>query len=93
MGQTALKHERIPNFPEVVESPEDHILLAHCGYLGVLPQSFSTEWTLKPKVLAIVDDNASAIDARLPTGDITLSKLHSSMDRITVVEGSLKGYV
>jgi hypothetical protein len=93
MGQAALKHERISNFPEVVEQPENHILVAHCGYLGVLPHSFSTGWTLKPKVLAIVDDNATAIDARLPTGDITLAKLTPMFDKMSVVEGILKGYV
>lgn len=91
MGQAALKHERISNFPDVAE-PENHILVAHCGYLGVLPQSFATEWTLRPKVLAIVDANATAIDARLPTGDMTLAKLHPSFNKITVAEGSLVGY-
>jgi hypothetical protein len=91
MGQAALKHEKIPNFPEVTE-PENHLLLAHCGYLGVLPQSFSTEWTLRAKVLAIVDENATAIDARLPAGDITMAKLHPSFDKLSVVEGSLMGY-
>jgi hypothetical protein len=91
MGQAALKHERIEAFPEV-EEPENHILAAHCGYLGVVPTSFSTEWTLKPKVLAIVDENATAIDARMPTGDITLAKLHPTLDTMTVVEGTLEGY-
>lgn len=91
MGQAALKHERIPDFP-AVDEPENHILVAHCGYLGVLPQSFSTEWSLRPKVLAIVDDNATAIDARLPTGPVTLAKLDPTFNRITVAEGSLTGY-
>jgi hypothetical protein len=72
MGQAALKHERIPYFPEVESNPEDHILAAHCGYFGVVPQSFSEEWTLRKKVLAIVNDNATAIDGRMPTGDCTL---------------------
>jgi hypothetical protein len=93
MGQAALKHEKISNFPEVVEEPENHVLVAHCGYLGVLPQSLSTAWTLKSKVLAIVDDNATAIDARLPTGDITMAKLSPTFDKMSVVEGTLKGYV
>jgi hypothetical protein len=92
MGQAALKHERIEAFPEVAE-PENYILVAHCGYLGVVPTSFSTEWALKPKVLAIVDDNATAIDARMPTGDITLAKLHPTLDAMTVVEGTLENYV
>jgi hypothetical protein len=92
MGMAALKHEKIEKFPEV-EEPENHLLVAHCGYLGVVPESFATEWQLKPKVLAIVDDNATAIDARLPTGDITLAKLDPTLSNIQVVEGNLEGYV
>jgi hypothetical protein len=92
MGQAALKHERIPDFPEV-KDPENHVLVGHCGYLGVLPQSFATEWTLRPKVLGIVDEDAAVIDARLPEGEITLAKLHPDFDHITVLEGELTGYV
>jgi hypothetical protein len=91
MGMAALKHERIPAFPEVAD-PDAHLLAAHCGYFGVVPQSFSTDWVLRPKVLAIVDDNATAIDARMPVGDITLAKLHPSLDRIMVVKAALEGY-
>jgi L-fucose isomerase-like protein len=91
MGQAALKHERIPEFPQV-DDPENHVLAGHCGYLGVLPQSFATEWTLRPKVLAIVDEDAAVIDARLPQGEITLAKLHPDFKRITVLEGALTGY-
>ena len=92
MGYAALKHEHIPNFPDVEGATENYILSAHCGYLGVVPQSFSTEWTLKEKVLAIVDDNATAIDARLPEGDITLVKLMPPFDRWSIVEGELPKY-
>ncbi len=92
LGNAALKHERIESFPAVESEPENHILVAHCGYMGVIPKSFATEWTLRKKVLAIVDDNASAIDAQLPVGDITLAKLHPSMDTMTVAEGHLTGY-
>jgi len=92
MGYAALKHEHIPYFPEVEGAPENYILCAHCGYLGVVPQSFSTEWMLKEKVLAIVDDNATAIDARLPEGDITLVKLTPPFDRWSIVEGALPKY-
>ncbi len=91
MGQAALKHEKIPNFPDMPE-PENHILVAHCGYLGVLPQSFATEWTLRSKVLGIVDENATAIDARLPMGDITMAKLRPNFEKLSVVEGSLTDY-
>ena len=92
MGNAALKHEHIPNFPDVEGAPENYILAAHCGYLGVVPQSFSTEWKLKEKVLVIVGDNASAIDARLPEGDVTLVKLMPPFDRWSVVEGDLPKY-
>jgi hypothetical protein len=91
LGQAALKHERIHSFPAVPE-PENCILIAHCGYMGVVPRPFATEWSLKPKVLAIVDNNASAIDARLPEGDITLAKFDTSFERMLVVEGKLEGY-
>jgi L-fucose isomerase-like protein len=92
MGQAALKHERISHFPDVPD-PDDHILAAHCGYLGVLPQSFATEWQLVPKVLAIVDENSAVIDARLAEGPMTLAKLDPGFERFTVAEGSLEGYV
>jgi len=92
MGYAALKHEKIPYFPEVEDPPENHILAAHCGYFGVVPQPFSTEWKLQEKVLAIVDDNATAIDARLPEGDITLVKLIPPFDRWSIVEGNLLKY-
>ena len=92
MGQAALKHERIPDFPPVAEEPENHVLVAHCGYLGVLPTSFATEWALKNKVLAIVDENATAIDARMAQGPMTLAKLEPSMERLVLMEGGLEGY-
>lgn len=92
MGQAALKHERIADFPKVEGDPCNYILVAHCGYLGVIPPSFATQWTLRPKVLAIVDENAHAIDGRLPEGPITLAKLHPDMTTMTVVEGELTGY-
>ena len=92
MGDSALKHEKIPKFPDVTESPEDHVLVAHCGYLGVLPGDLATEWTLRKKVLAIVDDNATAIDARLGTGAVTLAKVHASLEKMTIIEGVLERY-
>ncbi|KAA3644701.1 MAG: hypothetical protein DWQ07_14920 [Chloroflexi bacterium] len=92
MGDAALKHERIPYFPDVKGNPDNYILAAHCGYFGVVPQSFSTEWALRSKVLAIVDDNATAIDARLPEGPITLAKLHPTLDTMSVIEGEIEKY-
>ncbi|HVN53673.1 MAG TPA: hypothetical protein VMT46_05030 [Anaerolineaceae bacterium] len=92
MGMAALKHEKIPYFPRVESEPENHILMAHCGYLGVVPQSFATDWKVNEKVLAIVDENAHALDARLREGDITLVKLMPPFDTLSVVEGKLEFY-
>jgi hypothetical protein len=92
LGDAGLKHERIDHFPSVAGNPRDYLLIAHCGYMGVIPESFTNEWRLRPKVLGIVDEHASAIDARIPTGPITLAKLQPSFDRITVAEGELEGY-
>ena len=92
MGQAALKHERIAHFPSTTEDKENTILAAHCGYLGVLPSAFATSWTLRRKVLAIVDDNATAIDARLDEGPVILLKLEPPFDTLSVVEGDLIGY-
>lgn len=88
MGQAALKHERIPYFPDL-PAPENHILVAHCGFFGVVPQSWATEWTLRPPVLEIVDPNAHAIDARFPEGDVTLVKIASTLDTLTAVPADL----
>ena len=52
-----------PNFPAVKGNPADYVLVAHCGYLGVVPQAFATEWKLRKKVLAIVEENSAVIDA------------------------------
>lgn len=92
VGMAALKHERIEKFPDVPE-PENHLLVAHCGYLGVLPKSFSSQWQLRPKVLSIVDDNATAIDARLPTGELTLAKLDHTFTKLMLTKGHLESYV
>jgi hypothetical protein len=92
MGEAALHHERIPAFPEVGGRLENHVLAAHCGYLGVLPRPLATEWTLRRKVLAIVDDNATAIDARLPLGSLTLAKLGPRFDTLVTAAGELVGY-
>jgi len=92
LGNAALKHERIERFPAVTGDPKNYVLVAHCGYMGVIPLPFATEWTLRKKVLGIVDEQASAIDGRIPTGDVTLAKLHPSFNRLSVTEASLEGY-
>jgi len=93
MGDAALKHERIEQFPAVPDDPAHYLLVAHCGYMGVIPKSFATDWTLRKKVLAIVDDHATAIDARWPVGPVTLAKLQPTFDSLAIAEGRLTGYV
>ena len=92
MGQAALKHERIPFFPPVDSEPENHVLVAHCGFFGVVPQSFATEWTLRPRVLEIVDPNANVIDARFAEGATTIVKIAGDMKTLTVAPSVLTGY-
>ena len=93
MGDAALKHEKIPSFPEIVDDPENHILLAHCGYFGLLPRQFSTDWIVREKQLAIVNENSHMLDARMKTGDVTVTKLNADMTRLMSIKGDLKGYV
>jgi hypothetical protein len=92
LGDAALKHERIPYFPDVDE-PHNHVLVAHCGYFGVVPQSFAKKWNLRPKVLGIVDENAHAIDAEIPEGDITVAKLAGTMDTLVTSHAQLSRFV
>ncbi|MCT4687350.1 hypothetical protein [Vallitalea sp.] len=91
MGMAALKHERIDKFPQV-DNPENHVLVAHCGYFGLIPRCFSSKWVLKEKVLGIVDDNATAIDGRMAEGDVTLIQMHPTLEKMLVIEGELEGY-
>ena len=93
MGQAALKHEKIPSFPEIVDDPENHILLGHCGYFGLLPRKFSTDFQVVPKKLAIVDENSHMFNARMKTGDVTVTKMNMAMDKIMSIKGNLRGYV
>ena len=92
LGNAALRHERITRFPQVEGDPDNYILIGHCGYMGVIPQPFAREWTLRAKVLRIVDEDANAIDARIPEGDVTLAKLAPTFDKMTVAEATLEGY-
>ena len=44
-------------------------------------------------MLAIVDENAHMMDARMAEGPYTLAKMHPAMDRIQVEPAELEGYV
>jgi hypothetical protein len=93
IGDAALKHERIPYFPEVEGRPEDHVLVAHCGYFALMPKALSTRWAMKPRVLEIVDPNAHALDAQLPEGPTMLIKLAGTMDTLVASQAELVEYV
>ena len=92
VGMAALAHERIDKFPEI-KDPDNHALGVHCGYFGLVPRSFCSEWTLRPKVLEIVDDNAIVIDCRLPKGPVTLAKIYPGFERLSIIEAEIEDYV
>jgi L-fucose isomerase-like protein len=92
VGMAALKHERIDAFPQI-QDPDNHALGVHCGYMGLAPQSFCTEWVLRPKVLAIVNDDAVMVDCRLAKGPVTMAKLQADMKKLTVIEAEIEDYV
>lgn len=92
VGMAALKHEKINEFPDI-DDPDNHALAVHCGYLGFAPKCFCTEWTIRPKVLEIVNDDAIAIDCRMAEGPITMVKLYPNMKKMTIIEAEIEKYV
>ncbi len=92
VGMAALKHEKIQKFPDI-EDPDNHALGVHCGYFGFAPQSFCTRWTMRPKVLEIVNEDAIVIDCEMKTGSITMAKLRPDMKKITIIEAEIEDYV
>lgn len=92
VGMAALKHEKIQEFPEIEDS-DNHALGVHCGYFGFAPQSFCDQWTMRPKVLEIVHDDAIVIDCRMRTGEVTMAKLHANMKKLTIIEAEIEDYV
>ncbi|MDD3470456.1 MAG: hypothetical protein PHE53_10850 [Thermoguttaceae bacterium] len=92
LGQAALKHEKILDFPQVDSHYDDHILLVHCGYFGLFPTSFACHWKLCERVLEIVDPEATAVDAEYPLGPVTFAKIGPTMKMISVSEGDLVKY-
>lgn len=92
VGMAALAHEKIDRFPDIPDS-DNCALGVHCGYFGFVPRSFCTEWTVRPKVLEIVGDDAIAIDARLPEGKVTLAKIYPGFRKLSIIGANLEGYV
>lgn len=92
VGMAALAHERIDRFPDI-EDPDNYALGVHCGYFGFAPRCFCTEWTLRPKVLEIVNDDAIVVDCRMPEGPVTLAKIYPGFEKLSIIEAEIEGYV
>lgn len=92
VGMAALAHEKIDKFPDI-EDPDNHALGVHCGYFGLAPRQFCSSWTLRPKVLGIVDDNAIVIDCEMPVGEITLAKIHPDFKKLIIIKAEIEEYV
>lgn len=92
VGMAALAHEKITEFPDVEDS-DNCALGVHCGYFGFVPRKFCKCWTLRPKVLEIVNDDAAIVDARLPEGDVTLAKIYPGFEKLSIIPAKLEKYV
>ncbi len=92
VGMAALAHEKINEFPDI-EDPDNHALGVHCGYFGFVPRAFCKSWTLRPKVLEIVSDDALMIDCEMPEGPITLAKIYPGFKKLSIIRAELERYV
>jgi hypothetical protein len=92
VGMAALAHEKIDHFPDI-DDPDNHALGVHCGYFGLVPRSFCSQWTMRPKVLGIVNDDAVMIDCRLPEGPVTLAKIYPGFKKLSVIKAEIESYV
>lgn len=92
MGMAALAHEKIDRFPDLAE-PDRYALGVHCGYFGFAPRCFCSEWTLRPKVLEIVDDHACMVDCRMKKGPVTLAKIYPGFRKISLIQAEIEDYV
>jgi hypothetical protein len=59
----------------------------------LLPEVFSDKWNLRKRVLAMVNENAHVLDATMPTGPITLVKFQPYLQKMSLSEAELTGYV
>ena len=92
VGMAALAHEKIDKFPDI-EDPDNHALGVHCGYFGFVPRQFCDEWTLRPKVLEIVDEKAIVCDCRMPKGPVTLAKIYPGFRKLSIIRAEIEDYV
>ena len=92
VGMAALAHEKIDKFPDI-EDPANHALGVHCGYCGFAPRDFCTRWTLRPKVLEIVDEHATVVDCELQKGPATLAKIYADFKKLSIIDAEIEDYV
>ncbi len=92
VGMAALAHEKIDRFPDIAD-PDNHALGVHCGYFGLVPRQFCSEWTMRPKVLEIVNDDAIVLDGRLPVGPVTLTKIYPGFKKLSIIKAEIEDYV
>lgn len=92
VGMAALAHEKIDKFPDI-EDPDNHALGVHCGYFGFVPRQFCDEWTLRPKVLEIVNEKAIVCDCRMPKGKVTLAKIYPGFKKLSIIRAEIEDYV
>jgi len=92
VGMAALAHEKIDKFPDI-DDPDNHALGVHCGYFGFVPRKFCSEWTLRPKVLEIVNEKACMVDCRMPEGPVTLAKIYPGFKKLSLIKAEIETYV
>ena len=94
LGNAALKHERIPAFPGKGRKATPPIIFWRriAATLASCRSRVRETWEMRPKILAIVDENAAVIDARMDEGPVTLLKLEPPLNSLSVVEADLIGY-
>ncbi len=92
VGMAALAHEKIDHFPDIAD-PDNHALGVHCGYFGLVPRQFCSEWTMRPKVLEIVNDDAIVLDGRFPVGPVTLAKIFPGFKKLSIIKAEIEDYV
>lgn len=92
VGMAALAHEKIDKFPDI-DDPDNHALGVHCGYFGLTSRPFCDQWTLRPKVLGIVNDDAIMVDAQLPKGPVTLAKIYPGFKKLSIIKAEIEDYV
>ncbi len=92
VGMAALAHEKIDRFPDIAD-PDNHALGVHCGYFGLVPRQFCCEWTMRPKVLEIVNEDAIVLDGRFPVGPVTLAKIYPGFQKLSIIKAEIEDYV